>query len=262
MLQLEPEEYFTICRQLADPSDTNTYYVKAVIRNAKTDAVLDTVYLEDKGEQRFRKQWQVPADPSGQGFYISITTYVYEDASYSTESPNYEREEDVYLVQKRYNPLLGGGGGFEINYRKVRDIVREELAKLPKVEIPKQKEVDVGLIISEINAVKKAVKGIKIPKQKGVDLSGVKSELDKLGKAINSIEIPEPEKVDFSGIERELSALSDKIERFDKKISATMVDEVDSIRKQIETIKDSLKQGFPLKVVGSFQEQPKTRRFI
>ncbi len=52
-MQLNPHEQFTIVRQIEDHTDSSTYYVRAVVRNAKPDALLATVNLTDQGSRRF-----------------------------------------------------------------------------------------------------------------------------------------------------------------------------------------------------------------
>jgi len=64
MLQVNPRETYPIVRQLADPLDTGTYYVRAVVRNARTDETLETLNLTNKGSGRFLYNYQVPADAS------------------------------------------------------------------------------------------------------------------------------------------------------------------------------------------------------
>lgn len=124
-LVLQPGNSFTVVRQIENHLDAATNYVQAVIRNAYTDAIIDTLQLTDKGSQRFSKNWQVPADSSGQGFYISIVTSVYTDSGYTTKNPNYGDQENTYLIQDRV--LRGGGTG--IDAYTVRKIIQDELAK-------------------------------------------------------------------------------------------------------------------------------------
>src|SRR3990167_6396837 len=100
MLQLSPGEYFAIVRQLADPNDTGTYYVRAFVRNARTDTLLDTVNLTDRTGQRFSVEWQVPSSTSD-ALYIAVTTRVYTDSAYTTLSTDYSQEMEVYLVEDR-----------------------------------------------------------------------------------------------------------------------------------------------------------------
>jgi len=145
-MQLRPREIFTIVRGLEDHEDTNTYYVRAVVRNARTDEIIDTLDLEDRGDgHRFAIEWRVPADPANYGFYIIITTSVYTDAAYTTKSL-YQDQFQTYLVAERPNPLLGlggGSGGEEIDYKKLRKIITEELEKILKGEKGKQSVVTV-----------------------------------------------------------------------------------------------------------------------
>src|SRR3990167_2297855 len=102
MLQLNPREYFPIVRQLNDPLDVGTYYVQAIIRNARTGATLDTLSLTDEGGQRFSyTTWQTPADTSGLGLFITITLTVYTDSGYTEKAGNYGIEQQTYLIQER-----------------------------------------------------------------------------------------------------------------------------------------------------------------
>lgn len=169
-MQLKPREYFTIARGLTDHTDSNTYYVRAVIRNARTDELLDTVNLTDQGNRRFSYPWQVPADTSGEGFYILITTTVYSDSGYTSKSDLYREEFSTYLVADRMNPNLGvGGGGADIDYKKVRKIIEEELKKL---KLPEQ--VDLAPVLE-------AVKQIPAPtEQKDVDFSPLTKKIDEI----------------------------------------------------------------------------------
>lgn len=128
-LVLQPQNTFTIVRQIPNHLDTDTLYVRAVIRDAYTDAIIDTVNLSDKGGQRFKYDWRVPADSSGQGFYISIVTSVYTDSGYASKSPNYGDDENTYLVQDRVLVRMGGGSDGADTF-DVRRIVHEELGGL------------------------------------------------------------------------------------------------------------------------------------
>jgi len=133
---LRPQKNFTLVRQIANHTDTATYYVRAVIRDAYTDEILDTLNLDDKGGQRFSKNWRVVADPSGLGREISIVTSVYTDSGYTTKSENYGDEENSHLIEdKEVNGRSGGGG---IDARTLRRIIKEEieLARPEPIEIP------------------------------------------------------------------------------------------------------------------------------
>lgn len=135
---LNPGEYFTVVRELADPNDTGVYYVQAKIRNARTGALLATLNLVDQTGQRFTKEYLVPQDASGLGFYISSSTRVYTDAAYTVLSDQYGQESETYLVDNRFRNLGGGSGGSDVDYKKIRKIFLDVLTtfdfKFPSLE--------------------------------------------------------------------------------------------------------------------------------
>ena len=102
MLQINPASTFPICRQIANHTDTGTYYVRGVIKDAINDSVLATVDLDDKGSQYFRYNWKVVYDNvMARGRYITIVTSVYTDSGYTTKSENYGDEINTYLLRKQ-----------------------------------------------------------------------------------------------------------------------------------------------------------------
>jgi len=194
-MQIQPGKQFTIARQLGDPADTNTYYVRAYIRKASDDSSLATVDLTNKGDQRFRGVFDVPyfVDP----VYITVTTKVFTDSGYTTESQDYQRVENLYLVQSRVTNM-GGGGDVRIDYKKLAQTVKDLL--------PEPKETDLSFIKAEFknlpDIVKKIVmeniQSIKIPEYKPqkiefppqiiTDLSPVLSAISKLEQSISRLE--------------------------------------------------------------------------
>lgn len=252
MLQIEPKQPFVIARQIGDPAETATLYVRAYIRDAKTDDLLDTVDLTDKSDQRFRGTVEAPADSSGQGRYITICTKVFTDSNYSVESQLYSREEFTYLVQDRPRAGFGGGGvgGGDVNYEKIRKMIKEELGLLPKPEkvefprIPQPKDVDLKPIL-------KAIENIKfpdIPKQEKTDLSPVL-------KAINNIDISEAVdlfQIDFSEVIETVSNLQNALEE--------ITNRVDELGKNVnEKIEERFDAGISLKMVIN-EPQPKKQK--
>jgi len=182
-LVLHPQNSFTVVRQIANHTDAATYYVRAVIRNAYTDAIIETLDLTSRGSQRFSKNWQVSADSSGQGFYVSIVTSVYTDSGYTTKSENYGDEETTYLVQDRLLASMRGGGG--IDAYTVRRIIREELDKEPKPEafdyerIPKPQEMK-----DRTDEILEAVKRVEAKEPEKVDLAPVLSAVGEVKAAV------------------------------------------------------------------------------
>ncbi len=212
-MQLYAQHNFTVVRQIADHTDVSTYYVRAVIRNAYTDEILKTLNLTDKGGQRFKENWEVPADPSGEGFFISIVTSVYTDSGYTTKSDAYGDEENTYQVIDQPRVVGGGGGGGGgLAGRDVRDIFQEEFAKVvDKLKPEKQTEVEPIDTVEEkdygpdfqkiLDAIKALKSSIKEPQK--ISLTPIEKGMKALKKSVDDIEIP---KLDLSPV---LNALKD-----------------------------------------------------
>ncbi len=225
-LVLHPQKNFTVVRQIANHLDTDTNYVQAVIRNAYTDAIIATLQLDDKGGQRFKKDWQVPADTSGEGFYVSIVTSVYTDSGYTSKNPNYGDEENTYLVEAAAR--VHGGGG--VDAYTVRRIVSEELDKLPKPEpvtIPEPKDIK-----DRTDEILKAIKENKPEKVEKVDLKPVLTGVKELKAAIAAKEVTP--KTDTYQLERSVETLKQSVETNGRKLLALAQDNPTEVVKLIE----------------------------
>lgn len=214
-MQLNPGETFAIVRQLADPNDAGTYYVRATIRNARTDTLLATKDLTDRGGQRFSVEYQVPSSTSD-ALYIAISTRVYTNSGYTTLSTDYGQEIETYLVETRSKHFGGGGSVLKVDYEKIRGMIRESLdtLKFPETKQPKMPRMmshdDIKSAMSEAmmpmmaqmmngrtthagmeDMVRKAIASIQFPEQKETDLGPV---LDAIG------EIEVQPQVDFAPV--------------------------------------------------------------
>ena len=178
MHQLSPQEKFVIAMQLDDSSDTSTYYVQAIIQDLLDESIVDTVNLTDRGDQRFTKEWLVPKDRVGTGMYISITTKVYTDSGYTTLSDIYAAHAETYLIQDRWNYALGSGGGVDISYKKITEIVEKVVQKhiqpIPDnsgiIKVVERLETSISAIPTEL---------VKIPDMPKADLKPVLNEVKK-----------------------------------------------------------------------------------
>lgn len=191
MLTLRTNGNFTIVRQISNHLDTDTNYVRAVIRNAYTDVIIDTLDLTDRTGQRFSKNWRVPGDPSGEGFYISIVTSVYSDSGYTTKNANYGDEENTYLVADRDNALRGGGTG-GVDARTVRRIFQEEIAKIEKpekVEIPEFPEIPEVKFDAVLSAIKDLKTTLKPVEPEKVDFKPLYDALQSILSAVREKEV-------------------------------------------------------------------------
>jgi hypothetical protein len=193
-MQLIPSRNFTVVRQIGNHTDTATYYVRAVIRDAYSDVILDTLDLTDKGGQRFKKDWLVPQEPSGLGKFISIVTSVYTDSGYTTKSENYSDEENTYLWAV-LNMNTGGGIGAmqseKFNYRRIEEIVGKAIETIPSVEIPEPKDIPEPImrwdeVLSMLSDVKVAIASIPTETK---DDAEVLSKLEEISKLVNEKEV-------------------------------------------------------------------------
>lgn len=216
-MQLKPYETFVIVRQLFDPYDAGTYYVQAKVRNAATDKLLATINLDDTGNQRFRKAYKVPADPTGEGFYIDIETIVYTDSGYTTVSENYGRENLEHLVQERQTPPFGAGGGPDIDYKRIGEIFRGVAKEaIPKPRARKSKAVDLApmekRLLSALEAVGATVKELDIPNYKN-ELKGVTDAIVEAKTAIIERVDSQPkfEKTDLDPIVRKMQEVGESV---------------------------------------------------
>jgi hypothetical protein len=198
MIQIRPGEYLPISRQIADSSDSTTYYVRSYLykRKGSIETLLDTIDLEDKGSQRFSYNYQVPQDADD--YFLSIITKVFTDSGYTTLSDMYGATEETHLIAERWGLQFGGGGSANINYNRVRKIITEEIKKIEKPQ--PGKDVDLSVLTDGLGQVKQAISDIKIPEPKSTDLSYVIKKIDNVSEKIKAIKIPEPEKLDLSPI--------------------------------------------------------------
>lgn len=223
--QLKPHQIFPIQRTLDDPNDTGVYYVRAYIRDLRTDTIIATVELADQGDQRFLYDYEVPSDTSGDGYYISILIKVFTDAAYTVLSTDYGQSEETYLVQERWTPVLGGGGGgVSVDYKKIRNIIKEEIDNR---KITPQKEIDLKSIFDYLknkteelkNFFTDNIKTIKIQDEKNGEqlvnvLNNINEEMINIKKNIENL--PEPEKIDFNPLNKAIDKLADKNNILDK----------------------------------------------
>lgn len=233
---LQPQVAFPIVRQISNHLDSDTYYVRAIVRNA-SGVTIDSVNLTGQGGQRFQTSWQVPVDSSGQGSYISIVTSVYTDSGYTTKSPNYGDEETTYLIFDRVMPAMRGGGS-KIDYSSIRKIIKEEIekAKPEPIKIPEQKEYQVNFdtVLSKINeqasSIKKSIEANKPDKVDLEPISGV--VIDTVSQAVEVIS----ENIKSLLNDSEFSIMSTKLDEIrDSVVQDIKMGDLDDFKQDIET---------------------------
>lgn len=229
-MEIRPQAPYTISFFITDHTDTNTYYCRAVVYDTTTGELLETHNLSaTSGNSRlFNKRAQAPGDPSGQGRKITIVATAYSDAGYTIKSPLYQEQAENYVVIKA--PISGGGFGTQVDYRTIREIVQEEISKIPapeKIEIPEfpiipeQKEPDLTGIISAINSSKNDIeKKIEL-----IKISSVINAIDSLKNNIDSIEIPEHDMSSVLNAIKELEIKGDNELEVSKEDMKKLIDE-------------------------------------
>jgi len=209
--QISPGESFDIFYFLRNHTDSTTYYVKAVVYDVRTGEVLLTQALTQSSTNTrlFISTVQSPPDPVGLGRNIVAVATVYIDGSFTTKSDAYEEQEQYFLIRSPQN-LYGGGGG--LDYRDVREIVREELVKaIATIKYPEPQSVPYEALFGTIGALQREVN--RIPKE-AVDITDVLSAIKSVRSTIAAI--PGPEEIDLSSID---AKLSDIVSRFDEVIT-------------------------------------------
>lgn len=205
--QITPGQSFDISYFIRNHTDAGTYYVRARIYDVKTGALLSTVNLSQSSanSRLFVGAAQAPADPTGYGRAIVAIATVYTDSGYTTRSDNYEEQEQSFLV-KTGQLVLGGGGAVDLG--GIREMLREELKKLPKPDKPAVFPTE--SLFGALGALQREVN--RIPKDE-FDAKPILQQIKAVADLIRAI--PEPEKLDLKPV---LAA----IEKLPAQIQATV----------------------------------------
>lgn len=195
MIQVAPQRDLPIVRQLADHTDSDTNYVQAKVYKASDNSLLATVNLTDNGSQYFYGTWQTIVDVSGEGTWVIIISTVYTDSGYTTKNPNYALETRDYLIKADNSAYFGGGGGTDIDYGKIKKMIDEALATLPKPEKIEQMEIDYNRIDISIKTLETTVRDdlrqlvsaiTAIPEPPVLDLAPVLTSIEEIKKQIDA----------------------------------------------------------------------------
>lgn len=233
-MNILPQSTLRIVRQLTDPQDTGTNYVRAVIKNSATGDTLATVDLTDAGTQRFTGSYQTPPDASGLGYYIDITTTVYTDSGYTSKNLNYAIETNTYHV---YQEVTHFGGGADIDYKKIRQIIKEEITAQEQPTIPTPRDMTPEMLGMERrikDALTDAVGSIRIPEQVKPDLQSVVAQIrSTIDDALNTILLA----VDNKEVtpETDLTPVMTEVQNIP---SQEMLDAIAALNARVETLQE------------------------
>ena len=181
---IAPLKAYLVSHKLNNPSDTNQHWVRVVIKNAISGVVLDTLDLTDNGSNYFSKLWQTPVDSTGTGLQLQLIKTVYDDA-YSTESLVYGTTVEDIMVKdiagvRTLFGGTGGGRGADVDYKKIEKMIRDAIAEIPQVEIPEQKEVELG-------GLEESIKSHIDESDKSEELAELKATVQGVSKAIEKL---------------------------------------------------------------------------
>ena len=258
-MNLNPGEPFPIVRVLERHTDSNTYFVRAVVRRQSGTSIstIETVDLTDQGNRIFSKVIQAPTDASATGLYIFVTSSVYTDAAYTTKSPNYGDQTVTYLVSQRWNMAFGGGGGGGISDRRLREVIREEFEKLL---------IDLAPLHSHLSRIEKLVRDIpdiEIPEPESLD--PIRIALVGLRRVIENI--PKPDIVDFSPLSSQFQTVSEtlisELAMIRAAIPQISSEQRIAVEKKLTSLEEVIgKTPFHVLLHNSASEKPKRRLLI
>ena len=252
--QIAPNQPFDIFYFLRNPTDSTTYYIRAVIYDVRSGTVLLTANLTQlpTNSRLFSATVQAPADSSGIGRNIVAIASVYTDAGYTTKSTDYEEQEQYLLVRSIAPNFSGGAVG--IDYQELRSMMREEVLRgvraLPKPEVTKMPDMPFEAIFGAIGALQREIN--RIPKE-GADLSSVSQSLAHIHNLIASQS--EPEKVELAPIEEALNGLAYDIAQLNDRLEQTETRSRAFIEQTIKSAAADLEKGLEAKFTKTIESQ-------
>jgi hypothetical protein len=131
---------------------------------------------------------------------------------------------DPYTQQGQF----GGGGGADVDYKRIKKLLDEAVSKIPK---PESKEPDFTPLSEGLQAVITEVRAIRIPKPEKTDLEPVLKQVDSVKQAIKDIKMPE---TDLTPL---LDRLDDCIKMMEPQLDGFQ-EEVDALFERIKTFFD------------------------
>lgn len=257
-MQLRPQELFPIVYNLADPNDTGIYFVRAVIRNSATGAIVPingvnyvNLTVSATNSRRFSASIQTPQDSSGVGFFIDVTITVYTDSGYTTVASTYQERMDTHLVEQRWNQTLEGGGtggwtsdklsesvGSAIDYEKIAELLKIKLEKMLNGKDKNNvKKIEIEALTELVQEVHASVKEIK-----PFDESKLSDHGEKVIKALSAhIEKHKPDPTNLSPILEALEGLEIPTPPTPEEIAESIIPHFEAVHEKV----DSLVQGMP-----------------
>jgi hypothetical protein len=143
---------------------------------------------------------------------------------------------DPYTRTQVYNPWDSGAGSPDVNYRKIAQIVREEMAKLPK---PEDRDVDLTPISEGLQAILSEVRQLGEQDSQEVNLTPVMVKIQAVAESVAKIEPPKA--YDDSEMKQRLIAYGKSMDGFLEAAGQTVA-EVKSMLQERADIDGELKE--------------------
>jgi hypothetical protein len=140
------------------------------------------------------------------------------------------------------NPNLGTGGGVDIDYKKIRQMIVEELNARP---YPRQEKIDLSPLAAAIDEVKGEIMLIDIPKPEKINLGALEAGIRSVSDKIDQIVIPEPEKLNLTPVIDKLVVLEKTVEELEVNINGLnkkIVDKIDEAVKEIGNDEETINE--------------------
>ena len=207
--------------------ETNRY-LQAVLYDPKKRLV-NTVNLDHIANGFYQGQFS----PSGS--YTSLAGYilVYTDEARTSRDNGYDIEPiqvDVKTVDQ-----MGGGGGFDIDYKKVREIISEEIAKL---DLPKT--YNDTILHKAIKSLEKSISGeiqaIEMPAMPTIPAMPDNSE--EFMSIVNAVKELQNKVDPLEGYKTALNKIADLLIKLDKKELRLRMEDIKSISKTVKNNKE------------------------
>lgn len=252
--QISPSTPFVVSFYIPVNTDSNTYYVRAVIYDALTGEILATENLtrQTTNTRLYSKQVQSPGDSSSLGRRIIVVATAYTDSGYTTKSADYQDQAEVFLVKTQ--PTLLGGGGYGVDYVKVREIVENVFdirEKMHEDRLKKAKEDEKPIeapkmqwdaVLGAIGVLQREIN--RIPKDQ-TNLEPIVDGMGKLQKLINEKEVTP---------KTDLVPVMDKIDDLETRIEASEIENKENLKEAVNLLKKQFTELIPKLIKETIQK--------
>lgn len=206
-------------------------------------------------------------------YYLELVGSELKDLGFVTvRYKSSETAEFVQLIQiiafDPYMPHYSVGGAGDIDYTRIKKMVHDSIATIPKPVQPK--EVDFSPLSDALEALLLEIRGIDIPKPERVNLDPILSKLESVHRSINAIKIPE---TDLSPVMERLDQLPEEMEsamngaknnadELINRMKDFFVKDMDQIKESINELNQKYDNTQAVIVSQKQQKEPKSQNVL